>query len=556
MKKIKRIFSLFLSVIVALGCFAPLAVYAESSSEESFGSRIISYQMSFSDLENYADGGRSGLDISLRSKIPENIDYEFKAENRRVVLSLSFDFENLEDYRKKVVALCGPDTAVIFSDDGELLLIESSSAMDYLDFLFESDTENEQNQSVADIRSMMSVTKNLLRIGDEEYKVDDLVNIRPNAEEDTDKIKADYLLVETEGKRDGSFKRSVTVGIKNDFNEEKTKYFNKLLKKLGKVKKEQISDNELTLCVTFEAYGQKELASKTEQCLGCQVVQMENMIAIDKKTVGVTSQEFFDISTILESEAVFSYLFAFPSYYDNVEPISGCSFLLENNTVSSSSEVVAYNYEKKFCFEEIVISTDVSDVFGKIERKIILSVSDEIADFYHENIKSKIGERLPKNSVMTITKTTGRTDYEIVFSANSSEAILEFTDTVLDTSGTLTIEQGFLGLSNRISETIAVDNILTSMSPCQKVSINYSFLSGATLDAEMEEYEGSFEFQNSNFLQKINGDNGEINVSYNAVNIFHVFILIFIIAGLGVCAFFVFKKVRKITKKEMQDPQT
>ncbi len=553
MRKTKYILSALFALIIMVSSLIPLTVYAESSND-SLGYRTISYQISSSDLENYADGGRSGLDISLRSSIPQGVTYSFETEERQVTLTLRFEFKSAKDYREKVIGLCGTDTAVICSLDNEVLLVESAAAMNYLDFLFEVesdiDVENSENSeesqkqtSTFDIRSMMTVTKNVLFVDDTEYQIEDTVNIRPEIS-DEDFIRADYLSLHTEGKRNGNFKRTVVVGISDDANEEKKDYFNKLFKKLGKVKTEQISENEITLQVTFEAYGQQELAAKTEQCLGCNIIQIENLYPIDKKNIGVTNQEFYDLTAILNPEGLFSYTFDVPSYYSNIQTVEGYSYTTESG-IASENEIITYSYAKKFCFDEICISTDISNWFGKIDRTIRLSVSNEIADFYHENIKTQLSERLPKDSVMTISEDENGIYYEIGFSSYSTEKVLEFTNAILDSSGELTIDRGFLGISNQISENISVDNVLTSMSPARSVSSNYTLISTASLADEMEEYDESCKMEDGVVDWNICGTEN-ICIMYGGVNIISVILFVSITLVIGCVAVVIIKKVKKI----------
>ncbi len=552
MKKTKYILSALIALIIMVSSVMPLTVYAEASND-SLGYRTISYQISSSDLENYADGGRSGLDISLRSSLPQGVTYSFETEERQVTLTLHFEFESAEEYREKVIGLCGTDTAVICSLDDGVLIVESAEPMNYLDFLFEVendiDVENSDNSeesqkqtSTFDIRSMMTVTKNILSVNDTEYQIEGIVNIRPEIS-DEELIRADYLSLHTEGKRNGNFKRTVVVGIRDDANEEKKNYFNKLLKKLGKVKTEQISENELTLQVTFEAYGQQELTAKTEQCLGCNIIQIENLYPIDKKNVGVTNQEFYDLTAILNPEGMFCYTFDAPSYYSNIQTVEGYSYTTESG-IASKNGIITYSYEKKFCFDEIRISTDISNLFGKIDRTIRLSVSNEIADFYYENIKTQLSERLPKDSVMTISEDENGIYYEICFSSYSTEKVLDFTNAILDSSGELTIDRGFLGISNQISENISVDNVLTSMSPARSVSSNYTLISTASLTDEMEEYDESYKVEDGVVVWNICGTE-DITIMYNGVNIIKVISFIIILLVAGVVVFAITKKIIK-----------
>ncbi len=549
MKKLKYTLGILLALIMIVSAM-PIAIYADVI-DTPLGYRSISYQISSSDLENYADGGRSGLDIYLRNTLPKDVNYSFETNERQVVLNIYFEFNSAEEYREKVIALCGTDTAVISSTEDEVLFVETATAMSYLDFLFveqdNSDSDDKDNTdetknplSTFDIRSMMTVIKNTLYVNGNEYQIESNVNIRPTS--NTEKpIMVDYISIQTDGKRNGSFKRTIKVGINNDENEERKDYFNKLFKKVGKVKTEQQTEYETTLQVSFETYGETELAKKTEQCLGCTVLQTETLYSIDKKNVGVTNQEFYDLSVILNPEGTFDYTFNLPSYYSNVQTVEGYSYLNEK-CISASSEIITFSYEKRFFFDEISIVTDVSNVFGKIERTIQLGVSSEIADFYYENIKEQLVERLPKNSTLTIEEIENGIYYTVSYSSFSSKKISEFTDSILNNSGELTINRGFLGISNEISETISVDNILTSMSPTKNVSVDYKLISTASMSDDMEEYDDIFSFDDKT-VKWTQTSNENISITYSGVNFIKITALIVFLFLISVLTFIVIKRI-------------
>lgn len=543
MKKTKYILSALIALIIMLSSVMSLSVCAETNNN-SLGYRTVSYQISSSDLENYADGGRSGLDISLRSSLPKGVTYSFKTEERQVTLTLHFEFESAKDYREKVIALCGEDTSVICSLDDGFLIVESAEVMNYLDFLFEVendiDVENGDNTeelpkqtSPFDIRSMMSVVKNVLFVNGTEHQIEGKVDLRPEISEE-DLVRVDHISLHTEGKRNGSFKRTVEVVIINDENEEIKRHFQKKFKKLGRVKEEQTSNIECCLQVSFEACGWEDLSTKTEKCLGCKNIQIENFYPIDNKNVRAVSQEFYDLAAVLNPEGTFSYVFDTPSYYSNVQAGDEYTYITEGE-IASQNELIKYSYEKKFCFDEILILTDISNPFGTIERTIRLSVSNEIADFYHENVKNQLSDHLAQNSVMTISKDAEGTHYEISFSSNSAKKILEFTNDILDYSGELKIERGFLGISNEIYENISVDSVLSSMSPARTVSSQYVLPSLSSLSEEMEEYDMDFELTDNGIVKWKARGASDIVISYSGINVAEL--VIFIVALLVLLAF-------------------
>jgi hypothetical protein len=560
MKIIKKLFCILISLLILLPAVMPATVFAKSTEVES-NYRIISYQISWSDLDNYADGGRSGLEILLRSSIPEGVTYNLKTLERKVILTLSFEFETAEDYRKKVMALCGSDTVVICSFEEEALLTESGKAMDYLDFIFEDEeygtpegdegvAEDDNSSYLFDLRPMMTVTANTLCIDGVEYTIDDCVNIRPKPG-DGEQIKADYLEIYTEAKKNGKFKRTITVCIYDDTNDKAKDYFTKLFKKSGKVKTEQISGYELTLQVSFNGYGIKDIISETASCLGCTVLQTEDLYPIDSKNVWSVNQEYYDLEAVLNNTDAFDYTFVYPENYKNVEVFGGEYYPVENS-INSSCGVIVYGCQKRFCFDEIYVFTDVSSIFGRIERTIRLRVSGDIAAYYHDMIKNQIAERLPKNSVMTIGEDKDGEYYEICFSSYSAKKVAKFTNDVLDSSGNLDIKRGFWGFFNQITESISFGDILSSMSSSKSVSIEYKLIPTVVLKNKMEDIEGDYKFKGTSVIWEAS-DNNDIEIYYSGVNILNIAILIVALAAALLLIIVIVKKGKNKRKSTSQE---
>jgi len=553
MKNIKRIVCVLISAILLAASLIYMPAAAKKS-EPFEGLRRISYQISLSDLENYADGGRAGLEIMIRSGLPDEVSYEIKIEERICVLTIFFEFSGAEEYRTKVIGLCGNDTVVISSADGGVLIFESADAMDYLDFTFESEgyaeegaesEDGENETSIFDIRHMMRVVDNYLLVNEAEYQIEGAVDIRPeiSAEE---KVLADYLSIHTEGKKNGNYRRTVEVVIYDDTDGEAEAYFKTLLKKAGKVKTEEVSSYEKKLSVTFEVYGLDELAKETSKCLGCIVIQYESIYPVDSKKIGVSNQEYFDLGSVIKNTENYRYTFSPPSFFGEIETVEGYSYMTEDG-IASDREIIAYSYQKNFCFDEIYVYTDLSNVLGKIERTICLRVSEKTADYYHEIIKDQLAERLPMNSVMTIGKDDNGEYFEIKFSSFSAKKVSDFTNSVLDTSNDLTYKRGFLGLSNKYIETLSFDEVLKSVSPADSVRIEYKLISTASLSEKMSDYDGEYKLDGTSFLWCAD-DSNEIEIMYSGINILQIVLLSVVLIFIGFIVVLCIKK-RKKTKE-------
>ena len=557
MKKIKTIIKILLVFTIILSAFPAATVLAKEDSTAS-GYRSISYQISSSDLENYAEGGRSGLDIALRSKLPSGVVYTLDSFERYIILTLRFDFSSLDDYRQKVLRLCGSEVALLCSQSPEIVIVESASPADYLNCLIETneasdlngDENNSQNQddesNIITLKKLVTVTQNLLYIDGKEHSIDGSVNIYPEAnkdEENTDNdetIKADYIYITTKAKRDGSFERKVTVGLYDDEDGSKKKHFNRTMKAAGTVKKNEISDYELALEVTLESNDKKELSSLTGLCLGCTVLSEETLSPLDEGNFNVLSQEYFGISSLLHDQSEFIYTFDTPTSYKNIKAINGSSYI-ENDNICSGKQLVTFNYEQKFSFSSIKVYTDLSGLLGRIERTITLSVSNDVAYYYHNVIKTTLSDRLIDNSVMTISEDDQNTNYEIVYSSFSVDKISEFTDAILNSSGKLKVEREFLGLNNKVSETVSVTDILPKMSKSQSAVFEYKLISTASAKGSSGEEDVIITIEGTNAIWEV-ASNSEMSFRYQGINILHAILIAVVITILLLVFLIVHKK--------------
>ena len=134
----KRFAYVFLAIILAASIVLPANAAAR---DEFSGTRSFQITADWSDLENYINGGRTAFDQILRGNMPEWFVYDIRTQGRDVTCTFSFSFSSFEDYQSKLATLIMRSPAILYSQEKDLLLMESCTPYDLLNFL-----ENALNQ--------------------------------------------------------------------------------------------------------------------------------------------------------------------------------------------------------------------------------------------------------------------------------------------------------------------------------------------------------------------------------------------------------------------------
>lgn len=468
---VKKVFGL-LSGMFLLLCWPIMAYAAESDKMEFVGSREIEYVVSISDIENYADGGRSGFNISLRQNIPDDVRYDMYSVGRDIHINISFDFESKEEYCHIVSALCGDGTNIICPETEELLLIETFNAYEYLNFMFES-------VYTEDVRTKMKLNKNLIQIGESDYSFEDCVDIRPSQEENSTELHADQIFIYT-WYEESAFQTRIYVELSEDYENEQLSYLKKKFRQVGDVETQENGNGQNSIQVEFSTCSEKNTYGFIEEALDCLVFYDDSVQQTDEGTLLIKRTLYFDVKDMLSEDGTFGYEFVGPEYYENIISGEGCS-LSVNNSLISEAEMMTYSFEKEFSFIRVEVKSDLSDFWGKIKRTITLTAEKNIDCFYHDEIKGQLGDRLVNGSVLTITEDKENVYYAIAFSSYSTEEVAEFTKSVLKSKGTLSTEVSLFGAESEITDKYSFERIVKNMSPAEEVNVIYILPQGAEI---------------------------------------------------------------------------
>ena len=136
MKLKKYIFIVILSILALIIFGTP--TYAESE-EEFKGTRSIAVSVDLSDLDNYVNGGRSYLEAMIRTSSVDWLNYSTSVENMNLIITISFDFENYDDYYEKISYMLEYEPTII---NNENMYVESFSTLEMLNYFLTNMQEN------------------------------------------------------------------------------------------------------------------------------------------------------------------------------------------------------------------------------------------------------------------------------------------------------------------------------------------------------------------------------------------------------------------------------
>ena len=539
----KKRFLTFLMVLVLL---LSLPFHTQAAEEEFSGTRTAAFTADWSDLENFVNGGRSAFSLILRSELPEWATYKLRTQGRDVTLTLSFSFDSLPDYKEKVAYLTLRTPSLICSQEDGLLLIENGTSIDLLSFLkAELDARNSLSEKTLD--QIFALSDSRITINSEAYELTDGVCIHPDGMEFTP---MDKLSVETQTAKNNAYTRTITATI--DLNkgssgdvEDLENQFNQV----GEARVKRESGNERTVSVTFEALSQAELERKTMLCLNAPTFISEQQAYLDNRTVSVERTEFFDLEQLLREEGTFYYSFSLPSYCENLSASDAQVQLSETCITAENTSFITCAYERPLQFSAVEIHTDMSSLFGKMERTILCTVPTTIADHYHNTIKEKLQLNLCNGSVLNIYDEAGMRHYEITFSAWRATDIEEFTIAVLNSSDyAFESQTSWIPFGkSEIADSYDADDLISRIVPAERMTASYTLSNLSVFAKDMADAENA-EISGKTITFQIRSGSG-ISIVYRQIHIIRCVLLLAAFVILLILVRRIIRTIRRFTAR-------
>lgn len=470
-----RFLSVVLALLLVLSLVAVPGVRAAKEAQDFEGGRTVEFTFDGSDVENYANGGRSAVDLYLRRFAPQWLTYSLRGQGRNVVLTYFFEFDSYADYTGKLAALLTYQPGILYVP-GQVL-VEEFAAAQLLGSLQQGLGHSES------LHSRAQVTRDILKLNGQEHDCTETgVKILPQTQPE---VLLRSLVVTTTQKKN-ALERTLDILVRQSYIE--TDQWTQMVKRcerVGDVTQEE--DGEfLKFSVTFRAGDQQSLIEMTDQCLDLPVSLSVQLTQATEEGCSYVRSESYLLEGYLEEGSYFHFDYACPDSMQDITVISPNSNLLVDsietedgeietrNIKASNTPTIKFSYTAPFRFDTVSVQTDWPSALKKVQRTITLTAPTHAARVYHETIKKELSQAMPKGTVLEIYDRDQVRYYVLKYSAWFWGDIEEFTNAVLDTE--LTVSDSWLPMgTSTCTEDLAGTGVLKDFDPANKVLVSYHF---------------------------------------------------------------------------------
>ncbi len=545
-EKIIKITRMFCLICI---CFH-LCFFKSDAEENTFiGVRMIEVKADQSDMENFVNGGRTVLDFVVRKHAPEWLNYTSKTVGRDVYISFSFEFVSYDDYCVKIEELLQYAPSVVRIEDDGFFLMENFESKELLNFFYAALIENscliEKKPEVL----FSNISLDTVEVNNKEYKIEGKVDIRPKGKEN---IKFDEIELVTQGKKDGTFDRSILVKINTASKGQKSvEEIIERFRHTAKITEEYPTGGGVKITAEFNALNAEELVKNTMICLNAATSIQETEEYVNDTTIKVKRVEFIDLPSILKEEGTFHYFYEFPSYYKNVVGKEGSVVNInETNITAENESYVECYYERGFQFDEIEISSDFSDCSGGKTRIVKMSADIDMARSYHEKIKGELSDKLQRGMVLDIYDDGGRRYYKITYSSYLMKDIEEFSEAILGSVCRINRNESWIPFDeSSLKENILINEVFPQMAPAKEMVVSYKLLPMSRISDIKEDFVSVEE----NIITYRGGNSVSVDIKYKTLNLLKCVVEIIGIVFFIIFTLIVYMKFKKILKRRKQN---
>ena len=527
-----KILSLILSLILTI-CIFPFSVVADNDTPTDFcGTRKIVFIADGSDVENFISGGRSALELALRKNAPNWLDFDVSGDTRDVSITLSFNFSSFSSYKKKTALLLTYEPIIFYSDFMGITLVERHDVHELLGFISQA-LDTESSNSEKNLSEIFTVNSNVISFGSEEISIGSPTNIRPD---DAAVNIYEKLNIHTFANENGSFSRRITASVAAQHSTVKDNF-----KEYGKF----IEGENGEFSVEFSAKSFEDLINTTKNAIKGIVVGESKTVYNGKGEYSIGFNESFDLEGILAKDGSFSYAFVCPDSSTSVTSDVTSAEIADNTVSVHGIADIALSYKSPVKLSSINISTDMSNVLGKIARKITLKMPLDFAEDAHETLMKSLSKELPDGITLTVWDDDTDRIYEYSFNAYSIDELSELTKSVVNGKSNIDKNNSPAPFSSGIySESIYVGKLVDGFNlASNNITVSYYLGNGEIIKAKKAS--DDFEKLSNNVTFEFDKDHLNISFEYRRLNAFRVIVYalaVAVIATLIVISVIIFKR--------------
>lgn len=524
-------------IICLIGIFIILSSsYIVKAEDNTFtGTRNLIIEIDESDINSYVSGGREGFELALRKSRPTWLEYTLKTQDKTITFTMNFSFSTYDEYVERLTELLGYKPAIMNEQGDKINIVEGFKSIELTNFV-KNQLEAEDMLVEGNIQEFFTVNNSTLQLGETKYETKEAIDTR----EKQDVILFLNVSIQTVINNISDYSREITVTVdtdeENDITEIKERF-----EKIGEVKE----NSKTRITVSFDANSLEELSEKTMQALNVSVLITEKQEYSTDEKMKITYEESIDNEKLLTENGSISQRITCPEIYENIEKEEDTAVNVNNKviTLQRKDENMIFTYERPITFENIKISTKIT-MYGEIERKIILQLPLENANYYKDILEEKFKNKLSKGMTLNIYDEGTMRCYSIEFKSLTIDRLEKKTSEIISGKNEFEIENKFIFfLKSNIKEELEVNTIIEGTLQPSQIEVEYILPDSTNKISDQKVDEP---------IYKINFTKGNIEFTFTYNN----YIVIGLVAfGILIVAIIVLIVVKKIKKKLNRKPE-
>lgn len=489
-------------------------VTESSLKEETFtGTRTLICRFDRSDLNNFIDGGYNSFSKIISEANSGRYNLQTEKDNRDLIVTVSFSFDNLDEYKVVMRELLGYNPVVVYQTGENFIFAENFNSGEMLNFIQKELMSNHLLKELT-FDSLLTVEQCTLTLNGQTYETTENFDIR-----DGNNIKFDELNIETTYNQDGGAERIITARInkENMTDDTNTTVINNF-KMAGNIEENTSSKNLINATLHITGENQYELAEKTLIATGLTISTIETE-SPGSDYILVDCVEQLGIKKILNDNGKYKYTCTYPAYYMNIliEPNEDLS--IEGNKISYSGKEgkFEYSYQRGLKLSSLKIITDISKLMGNIKRTIKIGIPYDSSDVFGGKVTQVLENVNNEFKTANISTDNEGMDiiYEIEFSSHDAAQISEFTKALLKGNDVFEYNRNILPFQkNNIIESISAGEIINNMIPVSEMELTYKTVDKTQLISSQNT---DYTFYNNAYTE-IAGKDANISIEYFVLN--------------------------------------
>lgn len=464
------------------------------------GSRRLCAAVSQSDLENYVSGGRYTLEMLFRTSGFDWMNYRIYTKDRTTYAEISYEFHDFEEYVDKTGQLLGYEPAIIYFSDNSADYAEGFLSQELMNWLIQ-DLEEKELISERKAEELFVYQDSVLNLFGKEWTSVENMDLR---EESAPSV-LEHLSIHTVKGQDGEIERRIDFSMQEEaWNTAGKAYFEKNRIQAGIPVSVESENGQTNLSCEISAYSYQQMANQTFALLG-----VPDMLEQEQKPAGTGLQtrirEKIDFQKLMSEGCEAEIVYELEGQGEELEIYSEDAAEEDGKLSYRGAEAVwmEFGHPDRVQFKEISVHTKVNSLFGRKERTITFALKKSLAEYFHENIKSMAEERMIWGSTLNIYDDGDIRYYKVSFSSCFDRQLLDFTERILESGGSLRIENtGFFFNKNVIEEHIDLWDGQNAYQKPERFLASYELPFGSLIEGGKENLETDL------------NETGRIHISY------------------------------------------